>query len=372
MKIAYFLGALNRGGAEMLIHDICRQHDQVPYDFVCVYRHEGNMSDAFKMTCAPMIQIPKSGGLLKYILQVRHVLLREKITVVHSQTPSNTLILAVALFGTGIKTITTFHGYNFSEAPWWQRNIVYSASEKIICVSKHQKAWYETKWHLPKENKLQVVYNGIDFSKIDSSELSLEFSNQSQRIRLAMVGNFVSGRSQNIIAKSIYVLHERGVRDFDFYFVGRRDEKEAWRYDECVRYCEEHRLTNVHFLGSRGDVPNLLKSMDGFVYSTDHDTFGIAIIEAIAAGLPVVVNDWPVMTEVCDLGLSKGNHAIRFFQTNNPEDCAEKMSNLLYDIQTLKKQLQTDCSLAREAARAKYSIHTHIDILSKIYNSLIL
>ena len=174
MKVAYFLGALNRGGAETLILDICKQHEKVPYDFVCMYRHDGNISKEFKASGAPLIQIPKSGGLLNYILQVRRVLLREKITIVHSQTPSNTLILAAALIGTGIKIITTFHGHTFAPAPWWKRKIVYTASEKILCVSKYEKSYYEQKWGLPKENKLEVVYNGVDFSKIEDWRFAIE------------------------------------------------------------------------------------------------------------------------------------------------------------------------------------------------------
>ena len=383
MKIAYFLGALNRGGAESLILDICRQHEKVPYDFVCVYRHEGNMSDEFKTSGAPMIQIPKKRGYLRYLRNIRLILLRERVTIVHSQTPSNTLLLACALIGTRIKIITTFHGYNFGKSPWWQRYIVYHASSKLLCVSQHQKYYYEKKWSLADSNKLQVVYNGIDFTKIDSAEPSLEFANQSQRnlygkidsvpqrrIRLAMVGNFVSGRSQNIIAKSIHVLREKGVVNFEFYFIGRRDDKEAWRYDNCVKYCDEHQLSNVHFLGSRGDVPALLKTMDGFVYSTEHDTFGIAIVEAIASGLPIVVNDWPVMSEVCDLGLPKSNNVIRFYKTEDVEDCAEKISELLDKLHLCKEKLSKDCKSASEAARKKYSIEMHIERLNEIYSSI--
>ena len=184
-----------------------------------------------------------------------------------------------------------------------------------------------------------------------------------------MVGNFVSGRSQNIIVKSIHLLRQRGIFDFDFYFIGRRDEQQAWRYDNCVRYCEEHQLTNVHFLGSRGDVPSLLKSMDGFVYSTEHDTFGIAVIEAIAAKLPVIVNNWPVMIEVCNLGLHSSNNAIRIFQTEDAADCAEQMQLLLSDILD-DNHLNADCQYAEQAAKKKYSIQTHIQNVFKIYQSL--
>lgn len=365
MKVAYFLGALNRGGAETLILDICRKHRDVPYDFVCVYRREGNMSDAFKYTRAPIIQIPKKRGYLRYLLDIRRTLLCENVTLVHSQTPSNTLLLTVALCGTGIKIITSFHGHSFADAVWWKRKIVYAASEKIICVSECEKRYYEAKWRLPKENKLAVVYNGIDFTKFDSEKSmveSVKCKAESGGIRLCMVGNFVKGRSPLVIVKAINLLCEQGLTNFDFYFVGRKNEKEPWRYEECVKYCEDNNLTNVHFLGAREDVPELLKTMDGFVYSTKHDTFGIAVIEAMAIGLPVVVNDWDVMTEVC----GETNDGIRYFRTDDVEGAAAQIEAMLANLEKSKQVAITNAV----AVRNKYSIETHIQQIYRIYSEI--
>ena len=244
VKIAYFIGSLNRGGAESLILDICRQHKSVPYDFVCVYRHEGNMSEDFKKSGANIVYVPKKSGYLRYLMTLRKVFQLEKVTIVHSQTPSNTLLLALALLGTGIKILTTFHGHLFADSSWWKRKLVYFASEKIICVSNYQKSYYAQKWHLPQDNKLRVAYNGIDFSKIELAQPSLEFSKNKQ-IKLAMVGNFIKGRSQSVIVEAIHLLKENRIVNFDFYFIGRRDDKEGWRYDNCVKYAEEYQLNNI-------------------------------------------------------------------------------------------------------------------------------
>lgn len=368
LKVAYFIGALNRGGAETLILDICKQHKNMPYDFVCIYRHEGNMSEAFRESGAPIVQVPKSNGILQYIWHVRKMLIAQHVTIVHSQTPSNTLILALALIGTSIKIITTFHGYKFAKAPWWKRELVYAVSQKILCVSQHQKQYYENLWHLPEENKLQVVYNGIDFAKFSVTSKGVKELTNEGKIRLCMVGNFVDVRSQIVIVKAIHELKKRGTTDFDFFFVGRRDQKEYELYDNCVQYCEDHHLENVYFLGSRGDIPMFLRNMDGFVYSSARDTFGIAVIEAMATELPIVVNDWAVMQEVCDLGLSKSNEAICFFKTDDAEDCADKIAKLLNKLQLSKKQLSADCKNASEAARMKYSIRNHIGRLNEIYS----
>lgn len=359
MKVAYFIGGLNRGGAESLLLDVCRKHQFVPYDFVCVYRHEGNLSEEFKQSGAPLIQAPKEGGMIRYMLFLRKLFVREHVDIIHSQTPSNTLLLSLALIGTGIKIVTTFHGHSFADAAWWQRKLVYAASEKIICVSNYQKQYYEEKWQLPEENKLQVVYNGVDFAKLDDVKKERVKELKSEDPKLAMVGNFIKGRSQMVIVKA---LEQLNAIPLDFYFIGRRDDKEGWRYDQCVQHCQENHLENVHFLGSRDDVPEILKSIDGFVYSTEHDTFGIAVIEAMAAERPVVVNDWPVMTEVC----GEGNAGLRYFKTDDIDDAAAKITALVKDIDQSKVIAKENAKIIRK----KYSIETHVNNLHKIYQSL--
>lgn len=367
MKVAYFIGALSRGGAETLMLDMCKQHKNVPYDFVCVYRHEGNMSEAFKDTGAPMIWIPKKRGYLRYSWNIRQTLLQEHVTIVHSQTASNTLLLAFALLGTGIKIITTFHGHMFAEDKWWKRKIVYAASEKIICVSEYQKRYYEQKWRLPKENKFEVVYNGIDFSKFDAEKSMVESVKckvESGRMRLCMVGNFIKGRSQMVVVKALRELSEKckveGVK-WDFYFIGRRDEAEPWRYDECVKYCEEQQLDNVHFLGAREDVPELLRMMDGFVYSTEHDTFGIAVIEAIAVGVPVIVNDWDVMLEITNQG-----EWATIYKTGDAEQLAEAIGQLIENPAEYKE----NAKVYAEQVRERFSFEKHIKRLSAMYDEI--
>jgi glycosyltransferase involved in cell wall biosynthesis len=55
----------------------------------------------------------------------------------------------------------------------------------------------------------------------------------------------------------------------------------------------------VVFWGPRGDVPELLGQIDVFAFSTTRaEGFGIALIEAMAAGLPVVASDVPACREV--------------------------------------------------------------------------
>ena len=47
MKVAYFIGSLNRGGTEMLTLDICRKKDYAPFEMILVYRYDGELTELF-------------------------------------------------------------------------------------------------------------------------------------------------------------------------------------------------------------------------------------------------------------------------------------------------------------------------------------
>ena len=107
------LGSLNRGGAESLVLDVCKNLMHSSFDCLCIYRKEGNMSEDFHKSDVRILHIPKKRSMLAYMWHMRKLLQDEKVDIVHSQTPSNSLLLSFILFGTGIKLITTIHGFSF-------------------------------------------------------------------------------------------------------------------------------------------------------------------------------------------------------------------------------------------------------------------
>ena len=54
----------------------------------------------------------------------------------------------------------------------------------------------------------------------------------------------------------------------------------------------------VHFLGRRSDIPEILTASDMYVQPSRWEGFGIAVVEAMAAGLPVVISDVAGVREV--------------------------------------------------------------------------
>ncbi len=386
MKVAYLLGSLNRGGTETLLYDLLKRYKEVPYEMLCVHRKGGAYQEEYYQTGVPMYCIsPRKGRYVSYIRKLRTLFLREQVTHVHAQQFLDGIYARLACVGTGIQVIETFHGYDFEAGRLGRMMIRQSIcwADKVCFVSECEKNYYLRKYHLQDNTaKYFVVYNGVNFEKLDiapsnsplgeneflpilptkNRPLKREKESVShteyQPLKLAMVGNFVSGRSQSSLRQFLLDLHNAGVA-YDFYFVGKKNEQEPWRYNECVQFCEEHGLDEVHFLGARSDVPSILRQLDAFVYATDHDTFGIAVIEAIAAGVPTFVNDWEVMTEITQDG-----RLATLYKTGDTQDLFGKFMHFVEHREECKIQAE-ECA---KQVRRLYSIESHVVRLKEVYN----
>jgi len=362
MKVAYLFGSLNRGGAETLMLDVFKNASKMDFEYIGIHRKGGPCKEEFYET-GKMIQCaPKRLGFLRYLWRLRKLLLREQVSIIHGQQPIDTLYGALATIGTGIHVMQTFHGfYPMKGVAGLLTRLSIRMTDDLCFVSRYEQEWYQRQMKIA-DIKCHIIYNGIDFRKIDMVAKSEELRGKSG-IKLCMVGNFMTGRDHLTLVRALKLIDDR-LTSFDFYFIGKRSEATPYIYDECVRICGENGMTNVHFMGARSDVPALLKQMDGFVYSTDHDTFGIAVVEAMAAGLPIVVNDWPVMKEVC--GESEENN-VRYFKSKDVKDCAEAIQQLLKDLENPTKEFKARCAHNSKYVRERYSIERYIARLVNIY-----
>jgi len=118
---------------------------------------------------------------------------------------------------------------------------------------------------------------------------------------------------------------------------------------------------SVRFVGSRTDVPDLLRASDLFVHPSREEGFSNAILEAMAAGLPVVA---------CDVG---GNPEVivdgetgRLAPPRDPERFADAMVELIADES--KRKIFGEAGLRRAAER--FSLDRMVGEMESLYESL--
>lgn len=366
MKVAFMFGGMNRGGAETLMLDVFQNCQNAGFEMIGIHRKGGVCRDAFYQTRSPLFYIsPKKRLYISYFMYLRRCISQKGVDIIHTQHWLDCIYAKVATVGLNVKIVNTFHGfYKLTGIEGRLCCLSMRWSDAICFVSDYEKKWYQEKcpWIVQKS---YVIYNGIDFRKFISetkleSPLPISSANDGSWPKLVMVGSFGKGRTQKVIVKAIELLNRKGINQFEFYFIGARNNNCGYLYDDCVKICSEEHLDNVHFLGTREDVPAILNHVDGFVYSTKHDTFGIAVVEAMAQGIPTIVNDWDVMREI-----SQDGKFATLFKSDDSKDCADKIKGLVNCCCNSKNVF-----IANQVQQ-RYSIEVYFKRLNHIYKFLI-
>jgi glycosyltransferase involved in cell wall biosynthesis len=171
-------------------------------------------------------------------------------------------------------------------------------TSRLVCCSRYVKEGAIQRFRLT-EAETAVVYNGVP---IETFAIRAAESRKSRTdptlFTIGMVARLEVHKDQPTLIRAARILRNRGVRA-RVWLVGegsRRREFEGLIKAEGI-------AESVHLLGMRRDIPELLGQMDVFVYSTTPDEgLGIALIEAMAAGVPVVASDVGACREVLDDG----------------------------------------------------------------------
>ncbi|HOU96410.1 MAG TPA: glycosyltransferase [Bacteroidales bacterium] len=365
MKVAFLLGSLNRGGTETMILDIFKDNSDVRFAKLLVYREEGCLSNEFHSTEWPvyLIKPDKTLFALNYLFLLRKLIKNEKINIIHAHQRVDVLYAWFASLGLQIKIIQTIHDFDFKYNKTGIITIKLSLRLALgnIFVSNHQKYYYLSRYKPCKKHFQIVVYNGVNFDKFKTPELKLlqkEPIAENKPIQLGMVGNFNSVRDHFTICRFLKLLASQDI-EFRFTFVGGKDTGNPQIFDKCYLYCQENGLSEkVVFTGVRSDIPVFLSKLDAFIYSSDHDTFGIAVIEAIAAGIPVFTNDWAVMKEITE----DGKRAI-LYKTGDEIDLLSKFLRFCRNPLPYVKNASENAIWAKNS----YNILKHINALNEVY-----
>jgi glycosyltransferase involved in cell wall biosynthesis len=175
----------------------------------------------------------------------------------------------------------TYHR-TYSEVNFRAERRAYALARRVVAVSKKTAGELERFDGVP-NRCLSVVHNGVDADAFRPdparrARVRAEVGIDEQTFALLFVGEVTIPR------KGLSTILEalRHLPDAVHLFVVGRGSPSAYRpHLEGV-------AGRVHFLGFRRDVPDLYATLDCFVYPTRYDACSLAVLEALAAGMPVV------------------------------------------------------------------------------------
>ena len=297
MKILQVITSLQTGGAEKLIVDVVPKYKHLGLD-VDVLLFDGK-DTPFKRQLEnagiKVFSLGYGGSVYNplYILKLMPYL--RKYDIVHTHNTAPQLFAALGSVLCSVVLCTTEHTTSNRRRDWkWYRPIdkwMYSRYKKVICISD------STEENLRKSidcnsDKICSIYNGIDFESYDKASPIAKDSITPyiNRKVIAMVAGFRYQKDQETLIRAMSYVP----KDVELWLIG--DGERRTIIEQCVK--EKGLENRVRLLGIRNDIPSILKTVDIVVQSSHWEGFGLAAVEGMAAGKPVVASNVAGLSQV--------------------------------------------------------------------------
>lgn len=368
----HILDSLNRGGAETLVLDVCRNAAAHDLEFTFAATGGGDLEPDFKCSGANFVRLRREFPIdPRVVLGLRETIQRRGIQIVHTHQAVEALHAYLAALGTNAKQVMSFHLDTFDVKNRLALKFLASRVNANVAVSRELLEQLGTPSRNFKTSRnFHFIPNGVDAKRLCPTRshrrpLRHELGLAESDVLLGMIGNFYTDarKDQLTVCKALPWLLGAEASNVHFAFVGSHRQEGREMYEACIRFCRERGIGDrVHFLGSRADIPDILSSLDIFVLSSRREGLPIAVIEAMTAGLPVVLSDIRPLIEAS----GDGRFAL-LFRTGDAIDLAAKLNELTSNA-VLRKRLGAE---ARAWAVSQFSIEAHISNLKRLYSSLL-
>ncbi len=367
MRILHFLDTLNRGGAETLVLDVCRNALSADLEIDFATSGGGPLLDEFKNSGVGFFRLKRRLPFDPLLVSsLRKLVVERKIDIIHTHQAVDALHALAAALGRPTRVILTHHGIIPDRKNRLALRFLIPRVAHNIVVGKSMKKDYETELKLRFPDKTSVIYNGVDPERLTPSgrDLRAELGISSSGPLIGMIGHFYpeARKDQLTFCRSLPKVFA-DFPDAHCVFAGKTMSGAQSKLSACVQFCRENGIeSNVSFLGGRDDVPDILSALDLFVFSSLKEGLPIAVNEAMFAGVPVIVSDIEPLLEAT----ANGEYG-EVFPVKNAEILSEKILKLLRD-DGLRKDL---ADRALHYARENFSIEAHLRELKKLYQSLL-
>lgn len=368
IKILHLLDSVNRGGAETQVLDICRNASRFGLEMTLVTAGSGALENDFRDSGVEYIRLDRKLPIdVHFASQLRRIIKDRDVEIVHGYQAVDGLHLYLATRGLkNVKRVLSFQGFIPGRKNRITAKLIAPRMDANISVSKSLMTYLKDEIGIKRFENFHVVYNGADPERLRPTGESLksELNLPPHALFAGMVANFTADptKDQLTICRALPLVIER-FPHLHFVFAGRVAEGAEDKMAECLYVCIKNGITdNVHFLGARPDVPNILDELDLFVFSSRQEGFPVAVSEAMLAGVPLIVSDIePLREAVCDGSLGE------MFPIGDFASLGEKLIHLLTD-QTRRTE---SAEAARKYAVEKFSIDAHLRRLQDLYSELL-
>ena len=308
--VCQLVHGLNVGGAEILVSRIAHQlEDRFRFVFACL-DHCGRLGDELRRDGFTVHVLERRPGLdWRCIWRLSRFLRSQQVDLVHAHqyTPFFQGLVSRCLSG-GLPVLFTEHGRHHPDLPSRKRilfnRVMLGRADRVVGVGRAVRTALIDNEGLPPA-RVEVIHNGVNLAAcLETSgarreEIRRELGLGAEEFVVICVARLDRLKDHPTAIRAAGQLVRHGVST-RLLLVGEGPERDA-----LEQLARQNGLEGcVSFLGLRMDVPRLLAASDAFLLSSISEGIPLCLIEAMAAGLPVVATDVGGVGEVVEPGMT--------------------------------------------------------------------
>jgi phosphatidylinositol alpha-mannosyltransferase len=273
----------------------------------CAGNEAEQLADNVVVTTNRVISIPFSGSKARIPYspavnwRVKRALHGENFDIVHAHEPLTLPVPVMALTHSRAVNVGTFHAYRDRHLIYqYGRRVFQPFFEKLdgkIAVSEAARDTVARYFG----GEFAIIPNGIDFERFGGDHVRPIEQYADGRPTILFVGRLEPRKGFRYLLRAFPYVKEEFPRA-RLVVVGAYEKDEM---ADHLLYVREHHLTGVKFVGrvSDEDLPRYYRTCDVFCApSTGFESFGIVLLEAMAAGKPTVATNIPGYRDLLEDG----------------------------------------------------------------------
>lgn len=281
------------GGAETVLLQLATHLDRSRFRSLVLLNQKGWLLDQLRARgIATTLVEWKAWYDLRLPRTMARMVREEQVDMIHSHLPDQNFYSCLVGVLTGRTTIVTYHGAIELVRARRRRGgfklwVVRNSASRVVVVCDFVRKLLEGLGFAPE--KMTRIYNGIEVTRFNApprTNLRKELGFPAETKLIGMVANVRQTKGHEFFVRAARQVSDAHP-EARFLAVGDVDERIGQGLRELVR---QLRLEDrFFFLGFKEDIPEILANLDVFVLSSTSEGFPLVVLEAMAAGKPVVV-----------------------------------------------------------------------------------
>jgi glycosyltransferase involved in cell wall biosynthesis len=307
INILYLFVTLPIGGAEKHLLTILKNINQTTYHpIVCCIRGKGEVGEEIEKMGFEVIALGRESKMwdIRIVTDILKIIRDREIHLVHTHLYHANMYGRIASLITKKPVIATEHNI-YPHYKMKRRMINWLLAKKtdrIIAVSERvKKEIIARDWIEP--SKVEVIYNGIDVTSFLSSMTKAEAR---QRLEIPTdcflignVGRLIEQKGQIFLINAMSIVKD-AIPCVKLLLVGAGPSEPYLKNEVSTKGLGQY----VKFLGSRRDIPDILRAIDVFVLPSLWEGLGVVLLEAMASSLPVIATPVGGVVEIVHNGIN--------------------------------------------------------------------